>query len=75
MSGTGAVVATLLGLLVAAGGVAWWGWSQLADVEMSLQGYIALVVGVIATTALGIGLMWLVYYSHRHGYDDEVGRD
>ena len=75
MKGTAAVVVTLLTLLAAAGGVAWWGWSQLSDVEMSLQGYIALGLGVLATTALGVGLMWLVYFSHRHGYDDEVGRD
>ncbi len=75
MNGTGAVIATLLALLAAAAGVAWWGWSQLADVEMSTQGYIALALGVVATTALGVGLMWLVYFSHRRGYDDDVGRE
>ena len=75
MRGTVAVVATLLGLLLAAGGVAWWGWSQLGDVDMGWHVYIALALGVSATTGLGVGLMWLVYFSHRHGYDDEVGRD
>ena len=75
MNGTGAVIATLLALLAAAAGVAWWGWNQLADVEMSTQGYIALALGVVATTALGVGLMWLVYFSHRRGYDDDVGRE
>ena len=64
-----------LGLLVAAAGVGWWGWHQLADVEMSLHGYIALALGVVATLGLGVGLMWLVYYSDRQGYDDEAGRD
>jgi hypothetical protein len=24
---------------------------------------------------LGGGLIWLVYFSHCRGYDDEVGRD
>jgi hypothetical protein len=75
MRGSRAVVAVLLCLLAAAAGVGWWGWNQLADVEMGLHGYIALALGVLATTALGVGLMWLVYYSDRHGYDDEVGRD
>jgi high-affinity Fe2+/Pb2+ permease len=75
MSGTSAVVATLLALLLAAAGVAWWGWNQLSDVEMGWHGYIALALGVVVTTCLGVGLMWLVYFSHHRGYDDEVGRD
>jgi hypothetical protein len=75
MNGTAALVAVLLGLLAAAAGVALWGWRQLADVEMGMHGWIALGLGVVATLGLGIGLMWLVYYSHRHGYDDEAGRD
>ena len=51
------------------------GWNQLADVEMSIHGYIALALGVLATLGLGMGLMWLVYYSDRRGFDDEAGRD
>jgi hypothetical protein len=75
MNGTAAVVVTLLGLLAAAAGVAWWGWGQLSDVEMGMHGWIALAIGVTLTLALGIGLMWLVYYSHRRGYDERVGRN
>ena len=75
MNGTGAVIVTLLACSRLRPAVAWWGWSQLADVEMSTQGYIALALGVVATTALGVGLMWLVYFSHRRGYDDDVGRE
>lgn len=74
MKGTAAIVAVLLGFLVAAGAIAWWGWSQLADVQMGANGYIALGLGVVVTLALGVGLMWLVYYSHRHGYDERIGR-
>ena len=70
-----AVVATLLGLLAAAGGVAWWSWHQLADVQMGTHGFIALALGAGAALALGIGLMWLVYFSHRRGYDERAGRD
>ncbi len=75
MNGTIGVVVTLLALLAAAAGVGWWGWNQLADVQMSVHGYIALALGVVATLGLGMGLMWLVYYSHRRGFDDEAGRD
>ena len=39
-------------------------------VEMSTNGYIALVLGTIGTLALGGGLMTLLFYSQRHGYDD-----
>ena len=75
MKGTLAVLVTLFGLLAAAGGVAWWAWSELADVQMSQHGYYALMLGVTLTLILGIGLMWLVFFSHRRGYDDRVGRD
>ena len=75
MKGTIGVVVTLTALLIAAGAVAWWGWNQLADVEMGIHGYIALALGVIATLGLGMGLMWLVYYSDRQGFDDEAGRE
>lgn len=75
MKRTIGVVVTLAALLVAAAAVAWWGWNQLADVEMGIHGYIALALGVLATLGLGMGLMWLVYYSDRHGFDDEAGRD
>jgi hypothetical protein len=48
-------------------------WQSLGAVEMSASGYIALVLGVIGTLALGGGLMTLLFYSHRHGYDDAAG--
>lgn len=75
MKGTIGVVVTLLALLAAAIGVAWWAWNQLADVQMSVHGYIALGLGVVATLGLGMGLMWLVYFSHHRGFDDEAGHD
>ena len=75
VSGMVAVVATLLGLLAAACAVAWWAWSQLSDVQIGTHGMIAMALGGGAAIALGVGLMWLVYFSHRRGYDDRVGRD
>ncbi len=62
-------------LLAATVGVAFITWQALAEVELGLHGIIALLLGVGATLALGIGLMSLVYYSHRHGYDDRAGYD
>jgi hypothetical protein len=37
--------------------------------SMSTTGYVAMTLGVIATLALGIGLMSLVFYSNRKGHD------
>ncbi len=48
-------------------------WQSLGEVEMDATGYIALVLGVLGTVALGGGLMALLFYSHRHGYDDAAG--
>jgi hypothetical protein len=48
-------------------------WRSLGDVEMDASGYVALVLGVLGTVGLGGGLMALVFFSNRYGYDDEVG--
>ena len=42
---------------------------------MSLNGWIALGLGTFLSLALGIGLMALVFYSARRGYDDRIERD
>jgi hypothetical protein len=67
-------IAVLLGLLGASAGVAIWAWQELGDVEMSLHGVIALTLGAVATFALGAGLMALVFFSNRRGYDDRAHR-
>jgi len=36
---------------------------------ISTHGYIAMALGVVATLALGIGLMSLIFYSNRHDRD------
>ncbi len=70
------VTATVLGFLLAlAVGVAFSVWRALAEVELGLHGIVALLLGVGVTLALGIGLMCLVYFSHRHGYDERAGYD
>jgi hypothetical protein len=46
-----------------------WGSGELAGQSMSTAGYVAMAFGIIATLALGIGLMALVFYSSRKGHD------
>ena len=59
-------------LAIAAAG-SWYGWTSLDGVAMSLSGIFAMVLGIVFSLALGGGLMFLVFYSSRHGYDDDVG--
>jgi hypothetical protein len=50
-------------------------WSGIGDSEISLAGWFAMGLGIIVTLALGIGLMSLVFFSSRGGYDDASRRD
>lgn len=45
-------------------------WLRVGDASISTTGMLALAVGVVLTVALGVGLMFLVFYSSRKGYDD-----
>ena len=58
---------SLLGLL----GLSVWGavyvWGQIGDIEMSLMGILAMIAGIVLSLGLGIGLMFLVFYSERNG--------
>ena len=49
---------------------------QAADitgpVQMTIHGWIALSIGVLFSLIVGIGLMLLVFFSSRHGYDERV---
>jgi hypothetical protein len=67
-------IAVLLGLLGASAGVALWAWQELGEVEMSVHGLTALALGAVVTFALGAGLMALVFFSNRRGYDDRAHR-
>ena len=67
------LVLSLLSMLGLAAGVAGLIWWELRDVEMGLHGTLALLLGVVVSLALGIGLMFLIFYSARHGHDDTIG--
>jgi hypothetical protein len=66
---TALTVAVLVGLLALSTGVAFWAWQEIGDVEMSWHGLIALGLGAGVTLLLGGGLMALVFFSSRRGYD------
>ncbi|MDX6752287.1 hypothetical protein SH611_20980 [Geminicoccaceae bacterium 1502E] len=47
-----------------------WAFEGFEGLGLSMHGVIALVIGVVVTTALGVVLMALVFHSDRSGRDD-----
>ena len=45
------------------------------DVEMSIHGYVAMILGIVFSLVIGCGLMALMFYSSRKGFDDRIERD
>lgn len=66
--GSWIVVIVLLALLAATVVLAYRGWT-LGNIEVPASGYIALALGVSFSLVIGVGLMALVFYSSREGYD------
>ena len=64
----------MLGLVAIAAMAAAAVWSGIGDITIGPHGWIALGLGVFFTLAIGGGLMALVFYSSRRGYDD-IDRD
>lgn len=46
-----------------------WAFNDFKGLDISWQGMAALIVGCILVTALSIGLMAAVFWSHRGGHD------
>jgi len=65
------LLVVLLGLLAAAVAFAARVWMALGVVELGGHGWFALSLGAGLTLALGVGLMRLVYFSSRNGYDGD----
>lgn len=65
-----AVILPLLAFLTASIWFAYYVWTSDAGPPMPASGYVAMAMGVLFSLVVGIGLMALVFYSHRHGYDE-----
>ncbi len=68
-----ALIVSLLLLLAASTWFAASAWTHLAGPPMPGWAYAAMAFGILFSIAVGSGLMALVFYSSRHGYDDEAG--
>jgi hypothetical protein len=69
-AGSWIIIIVLLSLLVATCFVAYLGWTLADGTEVSTTGYVAMAAGVIFSLLVGCGLMALVFYSSRSGYDE-----
>jgi len=67
--GVWVVVGSLSALLMAASIIGYLGWTS-TDTDVPASGYIAMALGVIFSLAVGVGLMVLIFYSSRMGYDE-----
>jgi len=68
--GSWIILIVLLSLLVATGGVVYFGWTLGNGTDVPTSGYAAMALGVIVSLAVGFGLMALLFYSSRKGYDE-----
>ncbi|MDA9467431.1 MULTISPECIES: hypothetical protein [Bradyrhizobium] len=63
------VIAVLCAMLAGAVALGYLGWFS-TDTEVPVAGYVALVLGVVFSLVVGVGLMALLFYSSRKGYDE-----
>jgi hypothetical protein len=73
--GTLVLVAALLGILAGASWYAAQAWLSVDGPPMPATGYVAMTLGVVFSLLVGFALMALLFYSSRHGYDEQAARE
>lgn len=63
------IVVPLLALLVVAVWFAIYSWTAIEGPPIPAGGYVAMGLGIVFSLLIGCGLMALLFYSSRHGYD------
>lgn len=63
------ILVPLLALLVATVWFAIYSWNAIEGPPIPTGGYVAMWLGIVFSLIIGCGLMALVFYSSRHGYD------
>ena len=64
------ILLPLLALLIATLWFVVYSWNRLGGDPIPAYGWAAISGGVALSLLVGCGLMALVFYSHRHGYDE-----
>jgi hypothetical protein len=68
----------LVPLLALLGATVWFAihaWTTLEGPPIPIEGRIAMGLGIFFSVVVGCGLMALVFYSSRHGYDEAAHYD
>jgi hypothetical protein len=73
--GTVALLVALVVMLAAALWYAAGAWMSLSGPPMPTVGYVAMAFGILVSLLVGCGLMALLFYSSRHGYDEPYRAD
>jgi len=75
--GTLGVIAVIVPLFAILGAAAWFAsraWTAVSGPPIPPAGYIAMTLGIVFSVVIGCGLMALLFYSSRHGYDEPSQR-
>jgi hypothetical protein len=70
-----ALLVALFGILAVASWYAAQAWISVDGPPMPATGYVAMTLGVVFSLLVGCGLMALLFYSSRHGYDERAGAE
>ena len=65
-----AIIVPLLAFLVGSVWFVFYVFETDVGPPLPTSGYVAMALGVVFSLVVGIGLMALVFYSSRHGYDE-----
>jgi hypothetical protein len=68
--GTAALMVPLFAILAASLWFAARAFTAVEGPPMPAVGYVAMTLGVVFSLVVGCGLMALLFYSSRHGYDE-----
>ena len=63
------IIVPLVALLAFALWFAVYSWNAIEGPPIPATGYVALSLGIVFSLLVGCGLMALLFYSSRHGYD------
>jgi hypothetical protein len=63
------IIVPLVGLLALALWFAVYSWNAIEGPPIPTGGYVAMSLGIVFSLVVGCGLMALLFYSSRHGYD------
>jgi len=68
--GSWTILVVLFLLLAGTFAIVYFGWTLANGTDVPVSGYVAMVFGVFASLGVGFGLMALIFYSSRKGYDE-----